>query len=63
MTQNQTLQMLGVLFSIPIFAVILIMLFEVLTNIDDGEYKKAAFTLAICVVLAVIILAIIIAVF
>lgn len=63
MTPNQTLQMLGVLFSIPIFAVILIMLIGVLTDIDSGEYKKAAFTLAICVVLAVIILAIIIAVF
>ena len=55
--------MLGVLFSVPIFAVILIMLIGVLTYIDSGEYKKAAFTLAICVVLAVIILSVIIAVF
>lgn len=63
MTPNQIIQILGIFFSVPIFVVILIMLFEVLTNIDDGEYKKAAFTLAICVVLAVIILAVIIAVF
>lgn len=63
MTQNQIMQMLGVLFSFPIFAVILIMLIGVLTNIDSGEYKKAAFTLAICVVLAAVILAVIIAVF
>ena len=63
MTANQTLQILGIFFTIPIFAVILIMLIGVLTDIDDGEYRKAAFTLAICVVLAVIILAIIIAVF
>lgn len=63
MTPNQILQMLGVLFSFPIFAVILIMLIGVLTYIDSGEYKKAAFTLAICVVLAVIILSVIIAVF
>lgn len=63
MTQNQIMQMLGVLFSVPIFAVILIMLIGVLTDIDSGEYRKAAFTSAICVVLAVIILAVIIAVF
>lgn len=63
MTTNQIIQILGIFFSVPIFAVILIMLIGVLTNIDGGEYKKAAFTLAICVVLAVIILAIIIAVF
>ena len=63
MTSNQIVQILGIFFSVPIFAVILIMLFGVLTNIDDGEYRKAAFTSAICVVLAVIILAIIIAVF
>lgn len=63
MTANQTLQILGIFFTIPIFAVILIMLIGVLTDIDDGEYRKAAFTSAICVVLAVIILAVIIAVF
>lgn len=63
MTPNQIIQILGIFFTIPIFAVILIMLIGVLTYIDSGEYKKAAFTLAICVVLAVIILSVIIAVF
>ena len=63
MITNQIMQILGALFSVPIFAVILIMLIGVLTYIDGGEYKQAAFTLAICIVLAVIILAVIIAVF
>lgn len=63
MIPNQTLQLLGILFTIPTFAALLITLMVTLTNIDSGEYKKAAFTLAICVVLAVVILAVIIAVF
>ena len=63
MTPNQTLQLLGIFFAIPTFAALLITLVVTLTNIDSGEYKKAAFTSAICVVLAVVILAIIIAVF
>lgn len=63
MTANQIMQMLGVFFSVTIFAVILIMLVGALAYIDGGECKKAAFTLAICVVSAVIILAVIIAVF
>lgn len=63
MTTNQILQILGIFFTIPIFAALLITLIGVLTYIDSAEYKKAAFTSAICVVLAVIILAVIIAVF
>lgn len=63
MIPNQTLQLLGIFFAIPTFAALLITLVVTLTNIDSGEYKKAAFTSEICVVLAVIILAVIIAVF
>lgn len=63
MTLNQTLQILGVFFDIPLFAALLITLIGTLTYIDSGEYKKAAFTSAICVVLAMVILAVIIAVF
>lgn len=57
------IQFLGLWLILCLFVPLGITVISVLTYIDSAEYKKAAFTSAICVVLAVIILAVIIAVF